>query len=108
MAAHEHHVVGDVDYVADRALPSRRKPCLQPDRRRADSYVFEDASREARAESDVFDRYRYAGGLLIERGGSRVIGPWRRAQRGSSRGVDFARDPVEAAAVAAVRRHFRL
>ena len=53
-----HHVVRDVDDVRDRAHAGRLQARLEPQRRRADRDVLEDARREARAEVLVLDRDR--------------------------------------------------
>ena len=50
----EHHVVGDVHDVRDRALAGRRQPLLEPLRRRPDLDVLEHPGREAQA--DLRDR----------------------------------------------------
>ena len=46
----QHHVVRDVDDVADRALSDRHQARLQPQRRGADLHVLEHAHAEPRAE----------------------------------------------------------
>ena len=55
LAERQHHVVGDVDHVADRPLAGRHQARLQPQRRRAHLHVGEDAHAEPRAKVEVFD-----------------------------------------------------
>ena len=101
----EHRVVGDVDDVVDRALPRGHQPRLQPRRRRADRDVLEHARGEARAQVGGLDHDLGAGDLARRAG---VLSPRRRRQRRARRGVDLARDAVDAEAVGAVRRDLEL
>ena len=50
LAGQQHHVVGDVDDVVDRALAGGHQARLQPRRRRADRDVLEQPRGEARAQ----------------------------------------------------------
>ena len=51
----QHHVVGDVDDVRDRALAGGHQPRLQPQRARSDLDVLEHARGEARAQVGTLD-----------------------------------------------------
>jgi hypothetical protein len=108
LADREHHVVGDVDDVVDRPLSRRDQPLAQPERRRANLDVLEDARGEAQADVGVGDldarvvlRAVAAGRLGV--GGCRVL-----AQRSAGRRVDLTCDPVDRQAVGSVRRDLEL
>ena len=51
----EHHVVGDVDDVADRPLPGEQQAPLQPPGRRRDGGALEQRGGEARVELGIAD-----------------------------------------------------
>ena len=79
LAGEQHHVVGDVDDVGDRALPGGHQPRLQPRRRGADLDVLEHPRGEARAQVRALD-----GDLRRPRASpaaAGVLGPRRRRQR---------------------------
>ena len=52
----EHHVVGDVDDVRDRAHPRGEQARLEPDRRLPERHVAEEPADVARAALEVLDR----------------------------------------------------
>ena len=56
IAEREHDVVRHVDDVGDRSHARGKQPCLQPDRRRSDRRVAEEATDVARAAFEVLDR----------------------------------------------------
>ena len=94
LARQQHHVVGDVDHVADRAHSGGRQSRLEPQRRRADADVFERTQREARAQlgavdvdADALDRF--AGRVRIAR-------PRRLGERRAGDRMDLACDAVDA------------
>ena len=101
LAGQQHHVVGDVDHVRDRALAGGHQPRLQPRRRGADLDVLEHARGEARAQLRALDGDPHAIELALA---ARVLAPGRERERGAGRGVDLAGDPVDRQAVGAVRR----
>ena len=90
-AGQQHHVVGDVDDVVDRALPGGHQARLQPRRRRADRHVLEDARGEARAQVGGLDDDLDARDLAGEsRGPAPTAAPpaarrWRRGPRARRR-----------------------
>ncbi len=104
----QHHVVGDVDDVVDRALAGRRQPGLQPRRRGADLDVGEDARGEARAEVGDLDGDRGVVLDLAVAVGVGVLVPRRGAERRRRDRVDLAGDPVDPEAVDPVRGHLEL
>src|SRR5213076_968752 len=55
VAERQHHVVGDVDDVRDRAHPGREQARLQPERRRPDPDVAEKPADVARTGLEVLD-----------------------------------------------------
>ena len=108
MPADEHHVIGDVDDVADRSLTGGGEPGLKPDRGRPYGDVLEDARGEARAEARVLDRDRYASRRLPNRRLTGVMAPGRRAECSAGGGMYLARNSVKATTVAAIWRDLRL
>ena len=99
LGRHQHHVVGDVDDVVDRALAGGHQPRLQPRRRRADLHALVHARGEARAQVGVLDDH--LGGLHRSRR-SRIGRPRRCGQRRARDRVDLPRQPVDTQAVGAV------
>ena len=97
-ADQQHHVVGDVDDVGDRALPGRHQARLQPRRRRADRDVLEDARGEARAQVGGLDDDL---GALDRAGRPGSCAHGGAAERRAGGGVDLARDAVDRQAVRA-------
>ena len=94
LAGAEHHVVGDVHHVRDRALPGRHQALLEPGRRGPELYVFEHARGEAKADLGVdLDRDVVGGGVGAARLGVRAGGI--RGQRRGRDGVQVARDSVD-------------
>ena len=90
-ADEQHHVVGDVDDVVDRALPGGHQARLEPRRRRADRHVLEGAGGEARAQVggldddlDALDLARGCRGPPPTAAG-RAARRWRRGPRGRRR-----------------------
>ena len=99
LAAEQHRVVGDVDDVVDRALPGGHQTRLQPCRGRTDRDVVEDARREARTQLRALHDDLRARHRTLRSGVGR---PRRVGQRCAGRGVQLARDAVNAEAVGAV------
>ena len=78
----QHHVVGDVDDVRDRALAGGRQALLEPDGRLPHLHALEHAPGEPQADVGVgdLDRYALSGpGLDVALG--RVFGQGRAGQR---------------------------
>ncbi len=107
LSGREHHVVGDVDDVRDRALAGRHQPLLQPQGRGTDLHILEDARGEAQADLRVdLDR-----GVVVDRvasaglgvGLGRVLG-----QRCAGHRMQISRDPVDAHDVRPVGRYLEL
>ena len=89
----QHHVVGDVDDVRDRALPGGHQPRLQPQRARSDLDVLEHARGEARAQVRALDDHVRAGDIA-----RRFRGPRATAAAPAAAPVaacDLARDAVD-------------
>ena len=99
----QHHVVGDVDHIRDRALAGCHQARLQPQGARTELDLVEDPRCEARTQ--------LLGGLDGDGGAfwiARLAGiglPRRRLQRRARRSVELARDPVDPEAVRAVGRY---
>ncbi len=102
----QHHVVGDVDDVVDRALAGRHQPRLQPQGRRRDRHVLEQPRGEAGAQVGRPHVDGEAGDRVAR--GVRVLRPRRRGERRVRGGVHLARDAVDAQAVRPVRRDLEL
>ena len=64
----QHHVVGDVDHVGDRALARGHQARLQPRRRGADLHVLEHPRGEARAQLRDLDADLHAGDVAVAPG----------------------------------------
>ena len=80
LAGGEHHVVGDVDHVRDRALAGGGQALLEPQRRGADLHVLEHARAEAQADLGVDLHARVVLHPVVARG----LGVARCPESGSS------------------------
>ena len=102
LAQLEHHVVADVDDVADRALAGGPEPHLDPIRRRTDRHAVHPAADEPRAPGGIAhverDEVRDVAAVLDRIG----LGP---AERRAGDRRDLAGEPDERQRVAAVRLH---
>ena len=104
----QHHVVRDVDDVADRAHARPEQPRLQPRRGRRDRDVGEHAGAEPGAQVGHFDGDRgVVGGRPLPRR-LRVAHPRRGRELGAGHRVELARDAVNAEAVHPVRGRLQL
>ena len=104
----QHHVIGDVDDIRDRALPARDQARLQPQRRGPHGDVGEHPCREARTELRRLDGDR---GVVLGRSLAarlRIARPGHGRQRGSGDRVNLAGDAVDAEAIGAVRVQIEL
>ena len=104
----QHHVVGDVDDVGDRALPGGHQPGLEPGRRRAHVDIGEDARGEPGAEVGHLDLDRGVVGGLPVSGRLGVLGPGRWRQLGAGDRMNLACNPVDPEAVDPVRVQVQL
>ena len=90
IAEREHHVVGDVDDVRDRAHPGARQPRLQPCGRLAEPHVAEEPADVPRARVEILDldcdRVATAQKRLLA---------GHCAQIGAEQRCDFARNAVD-------------
>ena len=102
----EHHVVRDVDDVADRALAGRHQARLEPRRRGPEPHVLEQPGGEAGAQVGGVDLDGEAGHRVALR--MRIVRPGRRGERRLGGRVDLAGDAVDAEAVGPVRRDLEL
>ena len=68
LAEFEEHVVGDVDYVVNRAAAHCAKPFLHPFRRRADLYALEKDARVARSSTRIKHLNRHCLALCARDG----------------------------------------
>jgi hypothetical protein len=106
LTGEQHHVVGDVDHVADRPLAGGHQARLEPGRRGPDLHVLEQARREARAQVGRLDRNREPGDRVAR--GVLIVAPRRRRERRPRRRVHLARHAVDAQAVRPVGRDLEL
>ena len=98
----EHHVVADVDHVADRALSGELQPVLHPVGRRPLLDALDQQGDEARIE------FRVLGGELdatLDRRSRHGDRDGRRLERGAGERGDLARDAHDRGAAGDVRDH---
>ena len=108
LRGHQHHVVGDVDHVVDRAHAGADQPRLEPERRRPDLDVREHPGRETRAELRHLNGDRGIVRDLALAGGLGVIVPRGLRQLRSRDRVELACHPVDTEAVDPVRGRLEL
>src|SRR5207237_574759 len=99
LAALEHHVVGDVDHVVDRAHAETLEPAAHPQRRRTDLHSTHDARHVTVAQSAVADLHTdtIGGGWSLLRQ-ARL----RHAQPGPGKRRHLAGDAENRQAIAAI------